>query len=175
MMLVIVTFYSLFACVLLHFVGSAMFTGGDSAVYVGCSGKEFHLGPYHTEHTASRPICEVKHCRAESVVRWGTTREYSGAPGLEFLFASFLGEGLCHLGFYSLFRLFFCLLVRSHCETAVSLAAIARSQIPKQKNRKHGGHPPICHPGVCLPVHESWANLASFNPKNAQSILLPQY
>lgn len=40
-----------------------------------------HLGPYHSELTASRPICAVKHCRAESVVRWGTTREYSGAPG----------------------------------------------------------------------------------------------
>ena len=42
----------------------------------------FHLGPYHNELTASRPICAVKHCRAESVVRWGTTREYSGAPGI---------------------------------------------------------------------------------------------
>lgn len=41
----------------------------------------FYLGPYHSELTASRPICAVKHCRAESVVRWGTTREYSGAPG----------------------------------------------------------------------------------------------
>ena len=46
----------------------------------------FHLGPYHSELTASRPICAVKHCRAESVVRWGTTREYSGAPGLFFTF-----------------------------------------------------------------------------------------
>lgn len=44
----------------------------------------FHLGPYHNELTASRPICAVKHCRAESVVRWGTTCEYSGAPGISF-------------------------------------------------------------------------------------------
>ena len=44
-----------------------------------------HLGPYHSELTASRPICAVKHCRAESVVRWGTTREYSGAPGFYLL------------------------------------------------------------------------------------------
>ena len=47
--------------------------------------KDFYLGPYHNELTASRPICAVKHCRAESVVRWGTTCEYSGAPGI-FLF-----------------------------------------------------------------------------------------
>ncbi|EGG03651.1 hypothetical protein MELLADRAFT_90067 [Melampsora larici-populina 98AG31] len=42
--------------------------------------KDCYLGPYHNELTASRPICAVKHCRAESVVRWGTTCEYSGAP-----------------------------------------------------------------------------------------------
>lgn len=48
-----------------------------------------YLGPYHSELTASRPICAVKHCRAESVVRWGTTREYSGAPG-QLLFCDFI-------------------------------------------------------------------------------------
>lgn len=53
--------------------------------YIGYLRTDVHLGPYHTEITASRPICEVKHCRAESVVRWGTTREYSGAPGLVLL------------------------------------------------------------------------------------------
>ena len=52
----------------------------------------FHLGPYHNELTASRPICAVKHCRAESVVRWGTTREYSGAPGFFFWIGFWIAE-----------------------------------------------------------------------------------
>jgi hypothetical protein len=43
-----------------------------------------YLGPYHGEDTVSRLLCAVKHRRAESVVRWGTTREYSGAPGIAF-------------------------------------------------------------------------------------------
>ena len=31
--------------------------------------------PYHSDSTASRPLCEVKHCRARLVLRWGTTLE----------------------------------------------------------------------------------------------------
>ena len=31
--------------------------------------------PYHNDSTASRPLCEVKHCRASLVVWWGTTFE----------------------------------------------------------------------------------------------------
>ena len=35
----------------------------------------FHNRSYHDENTASRPICEVKHHRAQSVLGWGTTWE----------------------------------------------------------------------------------------------------
>lgn len=58
-------------------------------LYQHLTSHALYLGPYHSEHTASRPICAVNHCRAESVVRWGTTREYSGAPGLSSSFALF--------------------------------------------------------------------------------------
>ena len=34
------------------------------------------LRPYHTEHTPSRPIWEVKQCRARLVLRWVTAWEY---------------------------------------------------------------------------------------------------
>ena len=34
-----------------------------------------HNRSYHDENTASRPICEVKHHRALSVLGWGTTWE----------------------------------------------------------------------------------------------------
>ena len=30
---------------------------------------------YHSGYTVSHPNCEVKHCWAQSVLRWGTTRE----------------------------------------------------------------------------------------------------
>ena len=36
-----------------------------------------HNRPYQRENTVSRPICEVKHVRAESVLGWGTTWEAS--------------------------------------------------------------------------------------------------
>ena len=36
----------------------------------------FQLRPYTLESTASRPICEVKLVMAQSVLWWGTTREY---------------------------------------------------------------------------------------------------
>jgi hypothetical protein len=32
-------------------------------------------GPYHDDSTASRLLSEVKHRRARSVLRWGTTLE----------------------------------------------------------------------------------------------------
>ena len=34
-------------------------------------------GPYHSDSTASRLLSEVKHCRVELVLRWGTTLESS--------------------------------------------------------------------------------------------------
>ena len=33
------------------------------------------LRSHHSDYTASHPNCEVKHCWAQSVLRWGTTRE----------------------------------------------------------------------------------------------------
>ena len=33
------------------------------------------LRPYHNEYTRSRPITEVKHCRAGIVLGWGTAWE----------------------------------------------------------------------------------------------------
>ena len=36
----------------------------------------FQLRPYMRKSTGSRPIPEVKHAMARSVVRWETTREY---------------------------------------------------------------------------------------------------
>ena len=42
-------------------------------VYVDLTGAQER--PYHSDSTASRPLCEVKHCRARLVLRWGTTLE----------------------------------------------------------------------------------------------------
>ena len=38
-------------------------------------GTVFIIRSYHSGYTVSHPNCEVKHCWAQSVLRWGTTRE----------------------------------------------------------------------------------------------------
>ena len=40
-----------------------------------------YLRPYRDEHTASRPIREVKHRRGQRVLPWVTRREHCAAAG----------------------------------------------------------------------------------------------
>jgi hypothetical protein len=47
--------------------------------------QHFRMRPYDTEKTASRPICKVNQCTAQSVVWSGTTCEYCGAAFFFFL------------------------------------------------------------------------------------------
>lgn len=45
-----------------------------------------YLRPYRDEHTASRPIREVKHRRGQRVLPWVTRREHCAAAGFFFFF-----------------------------------------------------------------------------------------
>ncbi|KAI8805489.1 hypothetical protein BJ742DRAFT_819795 [Cladochytrium replicatum] len=51
--------------------------GADAlSLQVPCAREIFQLRPYLRENNASRPICEFKHGRAQSVLWWVTTWEY---------------------------------------------------------------------------------------------------
>lgn len=52
---------------------------------MGFKEKVGYLRPYRDEHTASRPIREVKHRRGQRVLPWVTRREHCAAAGFFFL------------------------------------------------------------------------------------------
>jgi hypothetical protein len=56
-----------------------------------------YLRPYRHEHTASRPIREVKHGRGQRVLPWVTRREHCAAAGFFFCPAGGGHRTLCYM------------------------------------------------------------------------------
>ena len=62
-------------CYVFFFLVLCLEFGPYSRVEHRSARARYVLRSHHSDYTASHPNCEVKHCWAQSVLRWGTTRE----------------------------------------------------------------------------------------------------
>ena len=81
--------------------------------------------PHYSESTTSRPICEVKHCQAQLVLRWAITREswvlYSFFRGRSMGSKGWFHQKPCQIRILGPFSpIFFANQAYSQCSTRIS-------------------------------------------------------